>query len=101
MPCARRRIWSEAELDDLRGEIVHRRFHVLVEIKDERVVLQVRPERFFVVGRRHQKVIAGSSVNVLQKSDESLALIGFAAAPAGQCDNKQNGYCAADSAFEN
>jgi hypothetical protein len=44
---------------------------------------------------------AGPIVDVLQKSDESLALIGFAVAPADQRERNQNADDAARDAIEN
>jgi hypothetical protein len=44
-------------------------------------MLQIGSERFFVIRRRDQEVNAGPVIDVLQKADEGLALIGFAVAP--------------------
>jgi hypothetical protein len=81
---ARARTWSVADLDDLRGEIVHRRFHVFVEIENDRVMLQIGSKRLLVVWCRDQEVNAGPVIDVLQEADECLALIGFAVAPGRQ-----------------
>jgi hypothetical protein len=78
---ARDGIRPEAELDRLSDKIVHRRFHVFVEVENNRVMLQIGSERFFVIRRRDQEVNAGPVIDVLQKADEGLALIGFAVAP--------------------
>jgi hypothetical protein len=43
-------------------------------------MLQIGSERFFVIRRRDQEVNAGPVIDVLQKADEGLALIGFVVA---------------------
>jgi hypothetical protein len=99
---ARARIRSKAELDRLRNKIVHRRFHVFVEIENDRVMLQIGSERFFVSRCRDEKMNARPGVDVWQKGDKGLALIGFAVAPgkARQRRSKQNAHGAACSAIE-
>jgi len=86
----------------VREKIVHRRFHVFVEAENDRVMLQIRPERLLVIRRGHEEVNAGPVVDVLQESDEGLALIGFAVAPgkpASVAANKMH-TAAVDSANE-
>src|SRR5262249_13339227 len=97
---ARARIWPETELDDLRGEIFHRRVHVSVEVENDRVVRQVWPECFLVIGRRHEKMNPRAVVDVLQEADEGLALVGFAIAPGREGRGKQDAPCAARSAID-
>jgi len=77
----RARIWAEAEFDRLREKIVHRRFHVFIEVENDRAMLQIGSERFFVSRCRDQEVNAGPVIDVLQEADEGLALIGFVVAP--------------------
>ena len=98
---ARGEIWSKAELDRLRNKILHRNVHVFVEIQNDRVMLQIRPERFLIVCVRDEHMRAGPGVDVLQEGDEGLALIGFAIAPAEQCGSKHNAHSAARGAIEN
>jgi len=77
---ARGRIWSEAELDRLRDKVLHRDVHVLGEVENDRVVLQIGSERLLVGRRRHELMNAGPIVDVLEESDEGLALVGVAVA---------------------
>ena len=98
---ARARRWPETELDDLRGEILHRCIHVSVEVENDRVVRQVWPERLLVIGRRHQKMNPRAIVDVLQEADEGFALVGFAIAPVHERGGKHDDRCAACGAIRN
>ena len=86
----------------MRDKVLHRDVHVLGEVENDRVVLQIRSERLLVGRRRHEVMNAGPIVDVLEERNEGLALIGVAIAErkARERQRKQNTHDAARGAIE-